>query len=817
MQLESLIELADESLRERTRILKAAGGEIRGELVLYWMHASIRGSENQTLSMAIFLANRLRLPLLVYQGLSERYPYASDRHHWFILQGAKDVQQQFTERGIPYALYVERPGHREPFLRRLAERAAIVVTEDMPVEPLRSWRRKLCQSARGPVLAVDSACVVPSQLIGRAHDRASAFRAATKSLYATRMTQQPLELSLDHSRSITEIERPFQPVDLQVTEIADLVAECQIDHSIGPVTHTVGGSTAGYHRWNLFQQHSISRYHRLRNDPLEGGVSRLSPYLHFGMVAATRIAREASANGSKGAQKFLDELLIWRELAYAFCHYRTDHRRLSAIPEWARQTLADHAGDRDALLPWEQLARGRTGDSLWDSAQRSLLIQGELHGNMRMTWGKALLNWTPDAKQALAMMIDLNHRYALDGRDPASYGGILWCLGQFDRPFSPAQPVFGVVRERSTKQHATRLDPVRYRQRVTRSLWESIPSIGVVGAGVSGLMCARTLMDHGCQVQVFEKSRGYGGRMATRRSGESLQFDNGAQYFTARDKRFVRYVKSWEQSAVVQSWDGTIVTLNQGTATPKASDPRRYVATPKMNALGKHLAEDLSVHLNTRVQAAKRSGDQWQFQSATGENLGTFDQLVVAVPAPQACELLRGSPLLAKQAASVSMTGCWAMMVAFQRPLEVAFDGAFVQDSILSWIAKDSSKPQRGKRLETWVLHGSTDWTEQHLNDSPASIGLQLREAFWKALGIASIDPVTEDLKLWRFAIPTNPVGETSLYDPDAGVGACGDWCGGPRVEGAFLSGVSLAGQVLRQLAIERGVTPDFPVQPSFF
>ena len=152
------------------------------------------------------------------------------------------------------------------------------------------------------------------------------------------------------------------------------------------------------------------------------------------------IAREASESRTQGADKFLDELLIWRELAYAFCFYRQDHESLSAVPAWARDTLDEHKRDpRPALHSWETLARGRTGDKLWDAAQRSLLMHGELHNNVRMTWGKALLNWTPDAQSALAMMIDLNHRYALDGRDPASYGGILWCLGQFDRPFPPAR------------------------------------------------------------------------------------------------------------------------------------------------------------------------------------------------------------------------------------------------------------------------------------------------------------------------------------------------------------------------------------------
>ena len=167
---------------------------------------------------------------------------------------------------------------------------------------------------------------------------------------------------------------------------------------------------------------------------------------------------------------------------------------MNAIPEWARQTLADHRSDRrPQIYSWETLARGQTGDKLWDAAQRSLLMHGELHNNVRMTWGKALLNWTPDAETALAMMLDLNHRYALDGRDPASYGGILWCLGQFDRPFKPPRPIFGMVRSRSTREHAQRLDTDLYLQQTTRALTGTEVRVAVVGAGMSGLICAPRL------------------------------------------------------------------------------------------------------------------------------------------------------------------------------------------------------------------------------------------------------------------------------------------------------------------------------------
>ena len=525
---------------------------------MYWLRSAVRADENPALDVAIHIGNQLHLPVFVYHGLSERYRYASDRHHTFILQGARDLQAAMTRRQVGYAFHLERPGHRGRHLITLAERSAVVVTEDMPVDPLRRWTALLCRSSDRPVIQVDTACIVPMRLVGKAYTRAFAYRQDTQNLYAERVNQ-PYTQAKPDSPSFVPNNLPFEPVPLSEASLTDLVRQCEIDHSIGPVPHTVGGSTAGYARWKAFLHSGLAQYARRRNDALIDGVSRMSPYLHYGMVSPFRLAREAAAMGNQGSEKFLDELLIWRELAYSYCFHRGDFDSISTLPAWARETLAEHAVDpRPMVHSWETLARGQTGEALWDAAQQSLLIHGELHNNVRMTWGKALLNWTPDAESALATMVDLNHRYALDGRDPASYGGILWCLGQFDRPFPPPRPIFGTVRDRSTEQHTARLDPQEFRQRATRPLTQFLPTVAVVGAGISGLICARTLADHGLSVVVWEKSRGAGGRMATRRSGEMLRFDHGAQYFTVRDERFQRYVGAWLQDGIVAPWAGAL-------------------------------------------------------------------------------------------------------------------------------------------------------------------------------------------------------------------------------------------------------------------
>lgn len=760
------------------------------------MRAALRTDENPALDVAVEIANHLQRPLLVYQGLTERYPYASDRHHTFVLQAARVVQQSFEQKQIRYALHVERDGHRGPHLKTLAMQASVVVTEDMPTEPLRKWTLALSREAN--VLAVDTACVVPMRVIGKAYDRAFAFRSATQKHYDERLLRLPTEHVL-HSRALPTFALPFDPVDLQHESIDHVVSQCQIDHSIGPVPDSEGGSIAGYRRWEHFQRKGLGQYAARRNNPLVDGVSRLSAYLHYGMVSPMRIAREAAALGSAGATKFLDELLIWRELAYAFCFYRPDHGLLTAIPNWARDTLSQHeSAPRAAIMSWERLAQGCTGDSLWDAAQKSLLIHGELHNNVRMTWGKAFLNWTTNAKQALQSMIDLNHRYALDGRDPASYGGLLWCLGQFDRPFTPPNQVVGTVRTRSTDEHARRLDVAAYRNKVLRPLSDRMPSVAVIGAGMSGLVCARTLSNHGFQVRVFEKSRGVSGRMSTRRQVEGLEFDHGAQYFTARDSRFKRYVKSWEQDGLVRAWDGRIVVLDSGTIQSKSTSQNRYVAVPGMNALGKHLAHGLDVRVQTSVKHLRRDDGKWRLEGEQQADLGAFDAAVVAIPADQAVALLSESADLAQQAASVKLQGCWTVMLAFDQTLALDFDGAFVHNSPVSWIACNSSKPGRAALPETWVAHASPTWTREHMETDAETVQSALHDAFWNAVGRSPVTSGVVTVHRWRYAIPQQPLTANCLWDRESRLGACGDWCAGPRVEGAFLSGSAMAGRIMQ-------------------
>ncbi len=767
-----------------------------GEYVLYWARTAVRAHENPALDTALTLGAALGVPVFVYHALSERYPYASDRHHLFILEGARDFATELGARGIGTAFHLEREGHRGPHLITLARRACAVITELMPVAPLRGWTDQLRAAVSAPVWEVDTACVVPVTLTTKAYDRAFVYRDATAKLRAARLSREWPEVAPVGTSFVPDL--PFTPVDLASADLAALVAMCNIDHAVAPVADTHGGERAGYARWAEFVASGrLDRYDRTRNDPTNGaGVSRMSAYLHYGMVSPFRVAREASLRSSEGAAKWLDELLVWRELAYTFCFHRPDHASLEAIPAWARATLAQHERDARTEYSWEELARGQTEDAFWNAMQRSLLAHGELHNNVRMTWGKAFIGWTPNAERALALSVDLNHRYALDGRDPASYGGLLWCLGQFDRAFTPARRVLGTVRGRAVAEQAVRINVEKYTRLVQRPAYGAPRRVAVIGAGVSGLMCARTLADHNIDVTVFEKSRGFGGRCATRHDGP-WRFDHGAQYFTARDPRLALLIESWQQQGVIAAWTGALGSRDSGQWRPSLSDVQRWVGTPGMRALGAHLARDLDVRLETPVSLVQREGRQWRLVAGAGTDLGAFDVVLMCIPAPQAAPLLEGvAPRLAEQAARVVMHATMATMLVLPERPAFAYDGAFMNDDpVLSWISRDASKPGRAAD-ETWVLHATRAWSAAQLDTEPALVAQRMTEAFQRVIG-SPVEPVRSVAHRWRYALPDPVTPDAALFDGALGLGAGGDWCGGPRVEGALLSGVALAGRVL--------------------
>jgi len=721
--------------------------------VVYWMRTAARAHENAALDVAILAARELGRPVFVYHALSERYRYASDRHHRFILEGARDVAAELGRRGIATAFHLERPGHRGPHLRTLAERAALVITEEMPVAPLRQWTRHLADGIETPLWAVDTATVVPMRVVGKGVQRAYRYRQRVEPRLDAALAPWP-EVEVGES---DRIDLPFEPVDLASADLDELGASCDIDHAVPAVEGTVGGSVAGYRRWETFRDEKLSGYARTRNDPVLEGTSRLSAYLHYGMVAPTRIAREARDAGGRGAKKFVDELVVWRELAYTWCLYARHHEGLEALPDWARATLMAHASDPRPLRPsLDQLHRGTTGVALWDLAQRSLVRWGELHNNVRMTWGKALLTWTDDPAQALATMIDLNHRYALDGRDPASYGGLLWCLGQFDRPFGE-QPVWGTVRSRSISRHAKRLNLARWGASIQRPRDQRV---AIVGAGLAGAHLGRILGDHGVDVTLFDKGRGPGGRTSSRRHGDE-RFRHGAPQLHIHDRRLEHVVAGWVDASVL------------------ARDGDALVATPS-NALVRYLLDGQQVHFGQRVTGLAQGEGGWSVQVGDESHDG-FDQVVVTVPAPQAVPLLADHPL-AEELAAVRYLPRWVAMVELP---QAAPAPEVADDAVVEQVVGDG---------RAFALHATAAWSEAHLEDDRDTIAEALIAA---VRGLDGSELTHRTAHRWRYAQVSEPLSGELRADPEAGLVVAGDLFGG-GANGALVSAAAAAGWLLR-------------------
>jgi deoxyribodipyrimidine photo-lyase len=420
-----------------------------GEYVLYWMQSTQRLDENWALRQATLEANRVGKPLVIYQGLNPHYEHASDRSHTMIVGNAVELDRQAESLGYCYlfGLRAQVSGDNR-VVDRLAQRAALVVTDAFPTAGIDARTARVAARIGCRLMAVESHAVVP----------AAAFQ---KEEYAARTIRPKIaklrDLSLETvqdvapRKSVSAALRRSLEVDalpLGAIDVRAEIARCEIDHTVSHVTTTPPGLDAARARLNAFCDGALSDYAERRNDPSDAaGSSALSPYLHFGQISAAEVARTVRERGEpEQVEKFFDELLTWRELSLNFCVRNPAFATLNGLPNWVRENMARHAGDaREHVYDLATFERAATHHSLWNAAQRQLMATGVIHNVMRMYWGKYIVLWSATFADALQTMITLNNKYALDGRDPSSYGGIQWCLGKFDRPWV-RRPVLGTIR-----------------------------------------------------------------------------------------------------------------------------------------------------------------------------------------------------------------------------------------------------------------------------------------------------------------------------------------------------------------------------------
>jgi predicted NAD/FAD-dependent oxidoreductase len=321
--------------------------------------------------------------------------------------------------------------------------------------------------------------------------------------------------------------------------------------------------------------------------------------------------------------------------------------------------------------------------------------------------------------------------------------------------------------------------------------------VAVVGAGIAGLACARHLAARGVQVTVFERSRAPGGRVATRRT-DAGGFDHGAQYFTVQSHRFESTAQQLLDGGAAQRWRGRLIAYFGARRVEKPMTGERLVGAPGMSDLARFLARGLDVRLNTRIVALESRGDRWFVRDDLSRSASVhgFDAVCVALPSSQAAGLIGELSPLGQQAETIRWEPCWAVMLALGQPSKVEFDGAFINDdAVLGWVARDSAKP--GRRAvdgvaERWVLHARPAWSREFLELDAAQVAQGIVRAFAERL---QVEPDVRHLSAhrWRFATPANPLPQPCLWDARSRLGAAGDWCGGPRIEGAYLSGLALA------------------------
>lgn len=327
----------------------------------------------------------------------------------------------------------------------------------------------------------------------------------------------------------------------------------------------------------------------------------------------------------------------------------------------------------------------------------------------------------------------------------------------------------------------------------------STAPVAVLGAGIAGLSAARVLAGRGREVVVVDKGRGPGGRASSRRA-TPFAFDHGAQYLTARDPRFLAELEGWLAAGVAAPWDGRIAVLEPGAAPRERPGTTRYVGTPHMSAIARHLARDLDVRCGLRVERLEHGGAGWYLRLATdGEvgpgdcaALGPFGQLVLTAPPAQAAALLGEAHPLGPGVAGVTLTPCWAAMVALEAPYDVPFDGAFCGGEVLSWAARDSSKPGRPEG-EAWVLHATAAWSEAHRGRPRPGIAAALAGELAALCGAPLPGIVHADAHFWGFAQPASEVPVPLPHDPATGLVLAGDGYAGGRVEGAWLAGLEAA------------------------
>lgn len=463
--------------------------------VLYWMTAFRRTRYNFALQHACHWARELGRPLVILEALRVRYRWACDRFHRFVIHGMQDNARACQGKAVLYYPYVESgPGAGAGLLQELAKQACLIVSDDYPCFFHPKMFRAVAGKLPAKLLLVDSNGLMPLAAADRTFSVAHSYRRWMQKVLPAHLHEMPRKDPLPPRSSGQlpfmeelpgDIAKRWRQADFEELLEGRGLAGIPIDHSI-PDGVVAGGAREAGRLLRQFIEQRLKGYDADRNEPDERGSSELSPHLHFGHLSSHEVFRRVMdredwnpgklkpANGKRSgfwgvggdAEAFLDQLCTWRELGFNMCWREEGYDRLDSLPAWAQQTLDEHAQDkREHAYGLSQFERAQTHDEIWNAAQRQLVREGRIHNYLRMLWGKKILHWTRSPQDALDIMIELNNKYALDGRDPNSYSGIFWVLGRYDRAWGPERPIFGKVRYMTSGSAAKKHRLKEYLQR----------------------------------------------------------------------------------------------------------------------------------------------------------------------------------------------------------------------------------------------------------------------------------------------------------------------------------------------------------------
>ena len=474
----------------RIRTLNSNAIKHDGDYVLYWMTAFRRLSYNFSLDRSVEYARELNKPLLILEALRCDYPWASDRLHRFVIEGMRVNAASSESLPVHYYPYIEpEHGAGSGLLEALALHASVVITDDFPCFFLPKMIKAAAKRVDARLEAIDGNGLLPMRATEKVYPTAYAFRRYLQKSLPDHLAETPeadpfVSLQLPRMKTLpTEIKEHWPCVSEEdLKNPAELLSRLPIDHSVKP-SFIEGGTREANKTLERFLDLKLPRYLDERNEPEQDVPSGLSPYLHWGHISTHQIfneqiereswtplslseetkgKREGWWGMSPAAESFLDELITWREVGFNFCALRDDYDRYESLPDWARATLETHASDpREYLYSLDEFEEAQTHDELWNAAQNQLVLEGRIHNYLRMVWGKKILEWTESPQKALEIMIHLNNKYSLDGRNPNSYSGIFWCLGRYDRAWGERE-IFGKIRYMSSANTARKVKVKNY-------------------------------------------------------------------------------------------------------------------------------------------------------------------------------------------------------------------------------------------------------------------------------------------------------------------------------------------------------------------